>query len=59
MPVLTLLIFGLIFKVKSSKGGTQKMNNNTKSYELIYVILNFGMGSRVYKYARELGIKEE
>ena len=33
------------------------MNNNTKSYELIYVILNFGMGSRVYKYARELGIK--
>lgn len=24
MPVLTLLIFGLIFKVKSSKGGTQK-----------------------------------
>ncbi|PNR95317.1 P-II family nitrogen regulator [Petrotoga sp. 9PWA.NaAc.5.4] len=33
------------------------MNNNTKSYELIYVILNFGMGSKVYKYARELGIK--
>ncbi|HOP24800.1 MAG TPA: P-II family nitrogen regulator [Defluviitoga sp.] len=33
------------------------MNNNTKSYELIYVILNFGMGSKVYRFARNLGIK--
>lgn len=29
-----------------------------KNYELIYVILNFGMGSKVYRYARELGIKK-
>ena len=32
-------------------------NNQTSTFELIYIIVNFGLGSKVLKLAKKNGIK--
>ena len=57
-PIITLEALGLVFALKSNKGVEKRMINydSIPIFELIYVIVNYGAGSRVLHKAKEYGI---
>ena len=53
MAPIVALSLGLIFKLQTVKGRNVNVDNPVKEVELIYVIINYGKGSKVLKIARK------
>ena len=58
-PLIALQILGFIYKIKSKKKEQKAMMNDNAgktAFELVAIIVDFGMGSKIMQKARKLGM---